>query len=335
VRASRMMNLLLHLQVRGQASGKDLARLLEVSERTVQRDVDALAAAGVPVKSTRGPAGGYRLDGGYRTRLTGVGLDEAGALAFLGLAGPARELGLGEMLEGARIKVLASLTGDARERAGRTADRFHLDPIRWYTRPEPVPCLTQLADAVWRDRHVRLQYVHAGKAADREVAPLGLVLAAGDWYLMALRGGQRRTYRVSRVRSVELLDEPVRRPAGFDLAESWAESRRELEDEGTAVEVTLRVAAAALPRLRGQLPVHGQDRIPVTATGPVELTVPFEDERWAYRVILGLGAEVEVLRPESLRREVAAQARAVAALYETTVDDFPAAAGHRSAPGHH
>ena len=151
-----MMSLLLHLQVRGQASAAQLAELLEVSERTVQRDVEALAASGVPVQSTRGPAGGYRLDGGYRTRLTGVGLDEAGALAFLGLAGPAEQLGLGEMLEGARMKVWASLTGEARDRAGRTAARFHLDPVRWYGTPEPVPCLTRLAEAVWRDRGVRI-----------------------------------------------------------------------------------------------------------------------------------------------------------------------------------
>jgi predicted DNA-binding transcriptional regulator YafY len=313
-----MMSLLLHLQVRGQASGRELARLLEVSERTVQRDVDALAAAGVPVRSSRGPAGGYRLDGGYRTRLTGVGLDEAGALAFLGLAGPAQQLGLGEMLEGARIKVWASLTGDARERAGRTADRFHLDPLRWYARPEPVPCLTQLADAVWRDRQIHLRYVRDGEPVDRQVAPLGLVLAAGDWYLVALRDGQRRTYRVSRVQSVSPLEEPVQRPAGFDLATSWAESRRDVEQEATAVEVTLRVAARALPRLRRLLPVHGQDDVPLTATGWIELTVPFEDEYWAFRALLGMGAAAEVLSPESLRERVAEEARAVAALYDET-----------------
>jgi predicted DNA-binding transcriptional regulator YafY len=310
-----MMSLLLHLQVRGQASGRDLARQLEVSERTVQRDVEALAAAGIPVRSVRGPAGGYRLDGGYRTRLTGVGLDEAGALAFLGLAGPAQQLGLGEMLEGARIKVWASLTGEARQRAGHTAERFHLDPVRFYSTPEPVPGLTQLADAVWRDRWVRLRYVREGRAANREVAPLGLVLAAGDWYLLALRDGQRRTYRVSRVRSVELLDKPVVRPAGFDLAESWAQSRRELEDERTAVEVTVRVAARALPRLRKQVPVHGQAAIPLTATGEVEVTVPFESETWACEAILSMGTAIEVLRPAAMRRRVAEELRAAAARY--------------------
>ena len=311
-----MMSLLLHLQVHGQALGKDLARLLEVSERTVQRDVEALIAAGVPVRSARGPAGGYRLAGGYRTRLTGVGLDEAGALAFLGLAGPAQQLGLGEVLEGARIKVFASLTGEARERAGRTGARFHLDPDRWYGTPEPVPCLTQLADAVWSDRCVRMRYLRDGVAAERDVAPLGLVLAAGDWYLVALRDGQRRTYRVSRVQAVQVLDDPVPRPSDFDLAESWAASRQELEREKTEVEVTVRVDARMLPRLRRLVPVHGQALVPVTADGPVELTVPFEDEWWAFSSILSFGAYVEVLGPPEMRARVARATRAAAVLYE-------------------
>ncbi|MDZ5443588.1 WYL domain-containing protein [Micromonospora sp. 4G57] len=177
----------------------------------MQRDVEALLAAGIPVRSTRGPAGGYRLDRGYRTRLTGVGLDEAGALAFLGLADPAEQLGLGGMLEGARMKVWASLTGEARERAYRKAARFHLDPVRWYGTPEPVPCLTQLGDAVWRDRRVRLRYVRDGRATTRKVDPLGLVLAAGDWHLVALRDGGRHTYRASRSRSQPAAGPPPQR----------------------------------------------------------------------------------------------------------------------------
>jgi predicted DNA-binding transcriptional regulator YafY len=311
-----MMSLLLQLQVRGRASGHELARLLEVSERTVQRDVEALVAAGVPVRSTRGPAGGYALDGGYRTRLTGVGLDEAGALAFLGLAGPADQLGLGELLEGARVKVWASLTGEARERARRSAERFHLDPVRWYGTPEPVPCLTTLADAVWRDRLVRVTYQRRGRVATRVLTPLGLVLAAGDWYLMALRDGERRTYRVSRVRDAEVLDGPAARPEGFDLAATWARARRELEDESaTAIEVTVRVAPRALPRLRRLVPVHGQHRVPLTTDAEVELTLPFDDEYWAVTSVLSLGDAVEVLAPPPIRDRVAAELRAAAARY--------------------
>lgn len=310
-----MMTLLLHLQARGQASGRDLARLLKVSERTVQRDVEALVAAGIPVRSARGPAGGYRLDGGYRTRLTGVGLDEAGALAFLGMAGPAEQLGLGELLEGARIKVWASLTGHARDRTRHVSERFHLDPTRWYGTPEPVPCLPQLAEVLWRDRRARIEYVRNGIAVSREISPLGLVLASGQWYLVALREHQRRTYRVSRVRSVEPLDEPATRPASFDLAESWAQARSELEHESTAVEVTVRVQTRALPRLRQLLPVHGQSRIPLTCTSEIDITVPFESENWACAALLSLGKDVEVLQPAVMRERVADHARGAAAHY--------------------
>ena len=312
-----MMSLLLHLQVRGQASGRELATLLEVSERTVQRDVEALVGAGIPIRSARGTAGGYRLAGGYRTKLTGVGLDEAGALAFLGLAGPAEQLGLGEMLEGARIKVWASLTGEARTAASQTAERFHLDPVRWYGTPEPVPQLTHLAGVVWGDRRARIGYVRGGRTVHRVVDPLGLVLAAGDWYLVAYRDGERRTYRVSRVVSVEALDEPIRRPPGFQLAESWAASRRELEKESTAIEVTLRVAAAAVPRLRSLVPVHGQHRVPVTATEDVELTLPFENESWAVWALLGLGKDIEVVAPPELREKIAEQVCGAAAHYRS------------------
>ncbi len=316
MRASRLVALLLHLQVRGQVSGAELARRLEVSERTVQRDVEALLASGVPVRSARGPAGGYRLEGGYRTRLTGLGLDEAGALAFLGLAVPAQQLGLGEVLDVARTKVWAALTGEARERAQGSSERFHLDPVRWYGTPEPVPRLPQLAEAVWGDRRVRLEYARAGRPSMRVVDPLGLVLAAGDWYLVAVRDGQRRTYRVSRVGAAEVLDEAAQRPAGFDLAATWAAARRELEAEHALTDITVRVSAAALPRLRRLVAVRGQEGVPVVAEGEVELTVPFESEAWAATALLGLGGEVEVLAPEGLRRRVAEEARRAAARYD-------------------
>lgn len=316
MRASRMLTLLLHLQVRGQLSARELAERLEVSERTVQRDVESLAAAGIPVRSVRGPAGGYRLDGGYRTRLTGVGAEEAMALAFLGLSGPASDLGLGGTLDAARTKVWAALTGEARERAQGSAARFHLDPVRWYGTAEPTPHLGELADAVWRDRRVRVCHVREGTAVERTLDPLGLVLAAGDWYMVAHRDGLRRTYRVSRIRAVEVLDETVIRPAEFSLANAWTQARHELEAQHACVEVTLRVSAAALPRLRRLVAVTGQDRVDVALTGTVvELTVPFEGERWASTALLGLGASVEVLAPASLRARIAAEARATAAHY--------------------
>ncbi|HEY3501737.1 MAG TPA: WYL domain-containing protein [Actinocatenispora sp.] len=316
MRASRLLSLLLYLQVRGRVSGRELAARLEVSERTVQRDMEALAAAGVPVRSVRGPAGGYALAGGYRTRLTGLGVDEAQALAFLGLSGPAGELGLTGQLDTAQRKLWAALTGEARERAERSAQRFHLDPVRWYGTAEPTPALAALAEAVWTDRRVRIRYTdRTARHAERTVDPLGLVLGAGDWYLVALRDGERRTYRISRVVAAEVLAEPAYRPDGFDLAAEWRAARDELENAHPLIHVTLRVDAAALPRLRRVVAVRGQDLVDAAATRQVELTVPFEGLRWARMSLLGLGASVEVLAPPEVRDWIAAESRAIAARY--------------------
>jgi len=316
VRVSRLLFLLLYLQVRGQVSGPELARRLEVSERTVQRDVEALVAAGVPVRSVRGPAGGYALPGGYRTRLTGLGVDEAQALAFLGLAGPAGELGLSGHLDVAQRKLWAALSGAAREGADRAAQRFHLDPVRWYGSAEPTPALAAVADAVWADRRLRLRYVgRTGTAGDRTVDPLGLVLAAGDWYLVARRDGARRTYRISRVLAAEATDEPVTRPDGYDLGADWADARAELESRHQLVDVTVLADPAVLPGLRRVVAVSGQHLVEVAATAPVRLTVPFEGYAWATTALLGLGAGVEVLAPRPLRDRIAAEARAMSARY--------------------
>ncbi|MGA8114096.1 MAG: WYL domain-containing protein [Actinocatenispora sp.] len=316
MRASRLLSLLLYLQVRGQVGARELAARLEVSERTVQRDVEALAATGVPVRSVRGPAGGYRLEGGYRTRLTGLGVDEAQALAFLGLSGPAGDLGLTASLDTAQRKLWAALTGEARARAERSTQRFHLDPVRWYGTAEPAPQLAALAEAVWQDRRVRVRYSRAATTTERVLDPLGLVLAAGDWYLVAIRDDARRTYRVSRVVGVDVLDEPARRPSDFDLATTWRTARDELERRHQLVDVTVRVEPAALPGLRRVVAVPGQRMVDVTVTtGPVELTVPFEGLSWARTALLGLGSAVEVLSPPELRERMARESRALAARY--------------------
>lgn len=316
MRATRMLSLLTYLQVRGQLSASELAERLEVSERTVQRDIVALAATGVPVRSVRGPGGGYRLEGRYQTRLTGVAAGEAQALAFLGLATAAVDLGLDSQLDAARNKVWASLTGEARRSAEHTAQRFHLDAVRWYGTSEPVPLLGRVAEALWRDRQARAAYLRDGRSAELVLEPLGLVLAAGEWYLVAAREAAVRTYRVSRFQQFDVLDEAVVRPVGFDLAQYWAGSRRELEGRYPTFDVTLRVAGPALPRLRRLVAVRGQANVPVNETSPwVEITVPFEGEGWALTALLGLGSQAEVLSPPSLRRRMALESVAMAKFY--------------------
>src|SRR5215467_11468476 len=219
MRASRLVSLLLLLQTEGQLTAVGLAERLGVSERTVQRDAHALALAGVPIVSVRGAAGGYRLERGYRTRLTGLDAAEAEAL----FVGPAAELGLGRELAAARLKLIASLPADLQERAGRAARLFHVDTRGWFREEDRVPHLPVIAGALWRGRRLEIRYREGADDVSRRIDPLGLILKAGVWYLLAQRRGGERVYRVSRIVSARERAEPFDRPRDFDLATAWAQ----------------------------------------------------------------------------------------------------------------
>src|SRR6266480_1642746 len=224
VRASRLVNVLLLLQTRSRMTAGELAEELEVSVRTIYRDVDALAEAGVPIYAERGPHGGVRLVDGYRTRLTGLTAEEAEAVFLSGVPGPAAELGLGTVVAAARLKVLAALPPELRNRASRLVERFHLDATGWFRESEPVPHLATLPEAVWETRRVEISYDRGDRSVGRTLEPLGLVIKAGVWYLVAISEGQFRTYRVSRVLEARLLDDQFSRPDDFDLSGFWTES---------------------------------------------------------------------------------------------------------------
>jgi len=305
MRATRLVSLLLLLQTRGQLTAAELAGHLEISVRTVHRDMESLAAAGVPVEAVRGPAGGYRLAGGYRTRLTGLTADEAEALFAAGMPGPAAELGLGGELAAARLKLLAALPTELQERAARAARLFHLDTRGWFRAEDRVPHLPELSAAVWRGCRVRLRYREGRRVVQRTVDPLGLVLKGGAWYLIARRSAGMRVYRVSRVAAVRQLAEPFERPAGFELAEFWEEWSRAFEQSRTQVDVRLRVSE----EVRRFLPGEPQ----VEPGGSV--VVSFESLSEAHREVLRFGADVEVLEPPELRGWVADTSRDLAALY--------------------
>lgn len=240
MRATRLVSLLLLLQTRGQLTAADIAERLEVSVRTVHRDVESLAAAGVPVDAVRGPAGGYRLAGGYRTRLTGLTGDEAEALFAAEMSGPVAELGLGGELAAARLKLLAALPSELQERATRAQRMFHLDARGWFRAEDSVPHLPELAAAVWRGCRVRIRYREGNRVVQRTIDPLGLVLKAGAWYLVAHRVAGMRVYRVSRVASVRALEELCERPDGFELEHYWKQWSREFEESRPRVEVVAR-----------------------------------------------------------------------------------------------
>jgi predicted DNA-binding transcriptional regulator YafY len=305
MRATRLVSLLLLLQTRGQLTATELAGSLEISVRTVHRDVESLAAAGVPVEAVRGPTGGYRLAGGYRTRLTGLTADEAEALFAAGMPGPAAELGLGGELAAARLKLLAALPSELQERATRASRLFHLDTRGWFRAEDRVPHLPALSSAVWSGCRVRLRYREGAQVVQRTVDPLGLVLKGGAWYLIARRSVGMRVYRVSRVAGVRALREEFERPAGFEIVAFWDEWSRAFEQSRERVEVTIRVSE----QVRRYLP--GEPRLEEDGS----VVVGFEDLGTAYRELLRFGPDAEVLEPPELRERIAETGREVAALY--------------------
>jgi predicted DNA-binding transcriptional regulator YafY len=303
VRASRLVSFLLVLQTRGQLTAAELAERLEVSERTVQRDAQALAEAGVPIASVRGPAGGYRLDRGYRTKLTGLDTGEAEAL----FVGPAAELGLGRELAAARLKVLASLPSEVQERASRAAQLFHVDMRGWFREEDRVPTLPVIAGALWRGRRLDIRYREGSAVVARRLDPLGLVLKAGVWYLFARRRGVERVYRVSRIASARERAEPCERPPNFDLATAWAESSTAFERTRPYVEVTVRVPRREVRYLRGARVLEDGERPTVVAQ--------FDGLERAFHDLLSYGTYAEVLDPPELRERLARAGREIAALY--------------------
>ena len=319
MRASRLVSLLLLLQSRGGQTAAELARELEVSVRTIHRDVDALSASGVPIYADRGPHGGIRLVDGYRTRLTGMTADEAEALFLSGLPGPAAELGLGTVVAAARLKVLAALPTELRARASRLVERFHLDAAAWYHADEPVPLLGPLSEAVWESQRIQIGYDRGDKTVDRVLEPLGVVLKAGVWYVVAGADGQPRTYRASRVTRVTPLDERFERPADFDLAAFWTESSAAYERDTPRIGVTLRIAPHRLSRLNGVITdkpfgtLERLDRPDPDGWFHVRVTLDWPNE--VVSRILAVGPDCELLEPVELRDQIAAQARRVAGHY--------------------
>lgn len=324
MRASRLISLVLLLQARETMTAAELARELEVSERTVYRDVLALSAAGVPVYADRGRAGGYRLLGGYRTRLTGLTRDEAEALFLAGLPGPAGDMGLADAVAAAELKVLAALPPALRDAPVRTGQRFHLDVPGWFRETGPPPRLSELAGAVWRDRVVELRYRRGDREVTRELSPYGLVLKSGIWYLVGRVGDRYRTYRVDRVTGVEVRAETFARDEGFDLAGYWREQAEAFLRSMLRAEVTVRLSPTGLRQLRhtADAPFAYEEALAAAGEpdgqGWVVTRLPVESLTVAYSQLLGLGPEVEVLEPPELRARLAEAAARTAARYATS-----------------
>ncbi|MEV4878248.1 helix-turn-helix transcriptional regulator [Streptomyces cyaneofuscatus] len=314
MRAARLIKMVLLLQSRPVMSAAELAAELEVSERTVTRDAQALSEAGVPVYAERGRAGGYRLIGGYRTRLTGLARNEAEALFLSGLPSALREMGLEDAASAARLKVSAALLPSVRDASASAAQRFHLDAPSWYHEPEPPGFLPAVADAVWDDRLLRARYRkgggrengHGGTEVARELAPYGLVLKAGVWYLCARAGNDFRVYRIDRFTSVEPADARFERDETFDLPAFWDARAAEFARSLLRTEVTVRVSESGARQLaytgdRAAAATALSEAPPAGPDGWRTVVLPVESLDVAYSQLLSLGPELEVVAPEELR----------------------------------
>lgn len=317
MRADRLLSILSLLQVHRRLTSRELAARLEVSERTIHRDMDVLSGMGVPIYAQRGAGGGWILSEPYRTDLTGLSGGEIRAL-FLGT--PAHllaDLGLRQAAEAALVKLLASLPSARRRDAEYVRRRIHVDAAGWDRPEEAVPALPAVQEAVWTERKLALSYRRSdGTTVGRLIDPLGLVAKGSIWYLIAAVAGELRTYRVSRIQAAALTDEPVSRPPDFDLAATWAALSAGFKAALPRYPVTLRVAPEILPRIRqGIRYARVEEEEAPGEDGWVPVRIQFEVEREACECVLSLGSNVEVLEPVELRERVIRAGQEIVVLY--------------------
>jgi predicted DNA-binding transcriptional regulator YafY len=317
VKSSRLLSILLLLQTRGRMTAARLAEELEVSVRTIYRDVEALHTAGVPLYADAGHAGGYRLLDGYRTRLTGLNRGEAEALFLSGLPGPAAELGLSSELMAAQLKLRAALPPELRAQADRLRSRFHLDAPGWYAEHDDVRHLPQVADAVWQSRVLDVRYRRWKEPTDvdRRLEPYGLVLKSGRWYLVA--GPGPRTYRVDQILRLTVGEETFEPPEDFDLSAYWQRYQADFHARLHRAEAIVRVAPGAVPRLTGAAARALAETGEREPDGWLRAVLPIESVDRAHDRFLALGADIEVLGPPELRTRLTETISALAARYAT------------------
>ena len=320
MRADRLLLILLNLQVQRRITARELAQQLEVSERTIHRDMEALCAAGVPLVAERGANGGWVLEATYQTNLTGLSPTEIQALFLNNPSKQLSDLGLFKSLEAARIKLLAALPAIHQRDAAFARERIYVDGAPWTrsTRPqEDISQLPMLQEAIWGEWQVRMMYESGdGQTAERVVHPLGLVVKSGTWYLVAVRETELRTYRISRIKAATLIAQPVTRPHNFDLAEYWHQSVKTMSADIPRTPFVVRVRAESVQGLysAGRW-VRVTQTSPAEADGWARVELTYESMHEACQFVLSFGANMLVLAPDDLREAVAQMARDVARLY--------------------
>ncbi|MCP4416613.1 MAG: YafY family transcriptional regulator [Chloroflexi bacterium] len=320
MRADRLLSLIMLLQVNGRMTAEQLAKELEVSGRTIYRDINALSAIGVPIYAEGGPGGGCELLDSYRTNLTGLTKDEVRALFMLSIPAPLAELGVSKELKSALLKLSAALPAYHRTDEVRSRQRVHLDSVEWNQDNKPAPYLRIIQEAVWQDckLHLTVRSFFDAQLA-HVVNPYGLVAKANVWYLVGARDDHIRVYRVDAVLDAYIIDERFEHPSDFDLAAYWRAWCVEEETNRPSFPVTVRIAPDLIPSLTHHFGSQVQQLIalasPPDDAGWVTITLPFERLEDARARILGFGRAIEVLEPETLRRSVLDFAHQIVSLY--------------------
>lgn len=325
MRADRLFSIVLLLQSSGQLTARTLAERLEVSERTIHRDMEALSGAGIPVVAARGTGGGWSLLGEYRTNLTGMNEAEIQSLFVTKPTRLLADLKLEKAAEGALLKLLAAMPPTHRRGAEYARQRIYVDVAGWSRTEERVPLLHLLQDAIWQERRVRMNYgTNECGPTERLIDPLGLVAKGSVWYLVGTSEGEIRSYRVSRIETAEMLDAVFVRPAAFDLAAFWEKSAAEFRSQLPRYRARVRVRSGIVPRL----PYAGRfARIEHTGqpdeAGWVEVHLRFDVEEMACEYAMGFGTQMEVLEPIALRERVLKAAQNVVSFYTNAPSKDP------------
>ena len=321
MRADRLLSIMLRMQGQGRITARELAEQLEVSERTIYRDMEALSMAGIPVMAERGSNGGWELLEGYRANLNALNLSEIQSVFLAAPASILNDLGLQTAAENAVLKLLAALPNDYRADAEAMRQRLYIDLTGWTRTKEDVSCLPSLQEAVWNERKLTIQYQgHEGPPVERVVDPLGLVAKGSVWYLVGAVEGNIRTYRVSLITSVLTQHLECARPAHFDLAAYWSQSTADFKANLPRYEIIVRVAPTILSRLRYTGTFAKIEHVsPPEADGWCTARICFDIPDEAREYVLGFGTQIEVIEPPELRQSVIEMAQAVVAFYSQKI----------------
>ncbi|MFD2656939.1 helix-turn-helix transcriptional regulator [Gracilibacillus thailandensis] len=317
MRADRLMNIMILLQNRGKMTAKELANELEVSDRTILRDMDALSTAGIPVVSDRGKEGGWRLLDNFRSKLSGLNMDDMKSLFLFPSGKLLEDLGLNSQALDTRHKLLAAIPGTYRDEAQAMWERIHIDSGTWRQSKEKAHALKTVQQAVWESKKLKIDYEQVdGKQKERLIEPLGLVAKGNKWYLVASRDGELRNYRVSRIHSTKIENETFSRPLHFNLAAYWEQSKVEFIQK--------------LPKYDVQVEIHPEIMKRINFTGKfvqvidtenqhenewIPATLRFNDKQEAIEFILGFANKIKVVSPNDLPDKVVSLAKSVIDFY--------------------